>query len=121
MDYTKWNTIKLKYAYHFSTGFTPNTNNFSYYSDTGYSWVQISDLSQKYISSTTKHITSQALEDYHPKISPKGSLLIGFKLSLGSVSFCQMDTYTNEAIASFPPDNVNSLDYLYYLFPCTAQ
>ena len=118
---SKMISLKLKYAYSFFTGFTPNTKNFSYYENGQYFWSQISDLNKKVITSTSKKISLKAIEDYKPKLTPKNSLLISFKLSLGTASFCLMDTYTNEAIASFPPENVNSLNYLYYIFPCTIQ
>ena len=118
---SKMISLKLKYAYSFFTGFTPNTTNFSYYENGQYFWSQISDLNKKVITSTSKKISLKAIEDYKPKLTPKNSLLISFKLSLGTASFCLMDTYTNEAIASFPPENVNSLNYLYYIFPCTIQ
>lgn len=50
-------------------------------------------------------------------ISPKGSLLYSFKLSVGSVSFAQQDMYTNEAIASFLSSSKLPLEYLFYSLP----
>ena len=50
-------------------------------------------------------------------MSPVGSLLFSFKLSIGQVSFAGCDLYTNEAIASFPPQHGVSLDFAYYAFP----
>ena len=47
-------------------------------------------------------------------ISPKGTLLVSFKLTLGRVSFADKDLYTNEAIASLM--NLNSKIYEKYLF-----
>ena len=121
MDYTKWNTIKLKYAYHFSIGFTPNTSNLSYYENGVYSWAQISDLNSKVFSTTQKKITLQAITDYQPTLAPKNSLLVSFLLSPGVTSFCGIDTYFNQAIACFPPTNKNSLNYLYYILPIAIR
>ena len=49
-------------------------------------------------------------------MSPKGSLMFSFKLSVGTVAFCGQDLYTNEAIATFLKGN-NDLNYLYYSGP----
>jgi type I restriction enzyme, S subunit len=51
------------------------------------------------------------------KITPKGSLLYSFKLSVGAVSFAGRDMYTNEAIASFLKESELPLEYLYYVLP----
>lgn len=42
--------------------------------------------------------------------------MYAFKLSVGAVSFCGRDMYTNEAIATFLPGK-NSLRFLYYMAP----
>ena len=34
-------------------------------------------------------------------VSPKGSLLFSFKLTIGSVSIADREIYTNEAIATY--------------------
>ena len=51
------------------------------------------------------------------QITPKGSLLYSFKLSVGAVSFAGQDMYTNEAIASFLKESDLPLEYLYYVLP----
>ena len=117
MNSSKWKPIKLKYAYHFSIGFTPNTSNLSYYENGVYSWAQISDLTSKVLLTTQKKITLQAITDYQPTLAPKNSLLVSFLLSPGVTSFCGIDTYFNQAIACFPPTNKNSLNYLSFILP----
>jgi type I restriction enzyme S subunit len=52
-----------------------------------------------------------------PVISKAGSLIYSFKLSVGQVAFINKDMYTNEALATFPSDNSNSVNYLYYAAP----
>ena len=91
-----WEVIKLKYKYHFQTGATPNTGSVVY--------------------DTTKHINKEAASKCSMNISPKGSLMYSFKLSVGTVAFCGEDMYTNEAIASFIPQK-NDLKYLFYCAP----
>ena len=65
----------------------------------------------------TKHITEEAVANSSMGISPKGSLMYSFKLSVGDVSFCGTDMYTNEAIATFLPSDKYDLRYLYYAAP----
>ena len=50
-------------------------------------------------------------------ITPAGSLMYSFKLSVGAVSFAGGDMYTNEAIASFLEGAELPLSYLYYVLP----
>ena len=40
-----WEIRKLKHYYTLKTGFTPDTKKQEYYDETGYDWVNISDLS----------------------------------------------------------------------------
>ena len=65
---------------------------------------------------TAKHITKEAVDSCSMEISPKGSLLYSFKLSIGQVAFCGEDMYTNEAIATFKQGK-QPLKYLYFIAP----
>lgn len=113
-----WEFGKLKHYYDFQTGFTPDTHNESYYAsdEGGYDWMTIGDMnpSQKIPAHTTTQISEAYIKKYRPKISPSGSLLYSFKLSVGQVAFADRDIYTNEAIASFLPSENNNLKFLKY-------
>lgn len=111
-----WEVCKVKHSYKLQTGFTPASGQKKYYceEDDGHVWITIGDISGKYVSKSSKHITNKAIEDYLPEITPKGSLLFSFKLSVGQVAFNSEDCYTNEAIASFLTDSKGNLDYFYY-------
>lgn len=108
---------KIKHLYNFEVGFTPDTNNPKYYSkdDNGYKWVNVSDLNDYVLYDTSNKLTFDGVIGRKP--APKGSLMYSFKLSVGKVSFCNEDMFTNEAIASFVPNSRNSLRYLYYAAP----
>lgn len=110
-----WKVSTIKREYSFQTGWTPSTDKDDYF-DGDNIWANISDLKQKTIFESQKHISDEAVQVSSMNISPKGSLMYAFKLSVGAVSFCGCDMYTNEAIATFLPGK-NSLDYLYYLAP----
>ena len=110
-----WEVIKLKYKYHFQTGATPNTGKKENF-EGELKWANISDLNGSVVYDTTKHISKEATSKCSMNISPKGSLMYSFKLSVGTVAFCGEDMYTNEAIASFIPQK-NDLKYLFYCAP----
>jgi type I restriction enzyme S subunit len=112
-----WNIARVKNLYSFQTGWTPSTGNAAYF-DGDIPWANISDIgTEKVIYDTAKHITEEAVEVSSMDLTPKGSLMYSFKLSVGNVSFCGRDMYTNEAIASFLPNSDNDLRYLYYAAP----
>ncbi|SCW69037.1 type I restriction enzyme, S subunit [Ruminococcaceae bacterium YRB3002] len=110
-----WTVTQIKNAYSFQTGWTPDTHNDAYFSGNNI-WVNISDLKQRIVFDSAKHISDEAVEKSSMNISPKGSLMYAFKLSVGAVGFCGVDLYTNEAIATFLNGH-NSLEYLYYIAP----
>lgn len=111
----EWKVSTIKQEYLFQTGGTPRTDIESYFEGENI-WVNISDMKSKFITDSAKHISDDAVNSTSISISPKGSLLYAFKLSVGAVAFCEKDMYTNEAIATFLPCK-NSLEYLYYTAP----
>lgn len=110
-----WEVVKVKYAYRFITGATPPTKVIEYFEGDN-KWANISDIKEKVIYDTNKRLSDKGVEIARMTKSPKGSLFYSFKLSVGAVSFCGEEMYTNEAIASFLPGK-NNLQYLYYLAP----
>ena len=111
-----WVMSKIKYIASFQVGWTPPTGNDSNFIGENI-WANISDLRGKVITDTVKRISDKAVKEASMDITPKGSLLYSFKLSVGSVSFAGCDMYTNEAIASFTSDSLLPLEYLYYVLP----
>ncbi|HHL2558556.1 TPA: restriction endonuclease subunit S [Yersinia enterocolitica] len=111
-----WKVSRVKYIAPFQVGWTPPTKNDANFIG-GNLWVNISDLKGKFISSTAKCISDLAAKEASMDITPKGSLLYSFKLSVGAVSFAECDLYTNEAIASFLDNATLPLSYLYYVLP----
>lgn len=108
-----WTRNKLKRELKFSVGSTPSTSNRSFFEGENI-WVTIGDLNCKYCSESKTKLTEEALRSANMKRVPKGSLLYSFKLSVGQVAFTERDLYTNEAIASFSPNNNSNLDFWYY-------
>ena len=111
-----WEIKSVKYIGQFYTGWTPPTGRDEYFIGDNL-WANISDLGPKILEDTAKRISNEAIKEARLKISPKGSLLFSFKLSIGQVSIAGADMYTNEAIATFPPDNGTDVAYLYWAAP----
>ena len=101
---------------HYTTGFTPeskNANNFEGHN----TWITIADMIQKYVSESNLCLSDEAVQKAQQPITPKGSLLFSFKLSIGKVAFAEKDLYTNEAIVSLMPSSRYKLDFFYYYLP----
>ncbi len=113
---THWTVSKIKFIAPYQVGWTPPTKNDANF-DGENLWANISDLRGKIIHDTAKKISDEAAKAASMDITPSGSLLYSFKLSVGSVSFAGKDMYTNEAIASFLEGATLPLSYLYYVLP----
>lgn len=111
-----WQLRAVKNFYpNMTTGFTPPSKQEELYDPDGDVWVNISDLNGSYVSDSKKHINHDyAISKHKNELTPQGSLMYAFKLSVGQVAFASCDLYTNEAIASFHPDKNAYLDFLKY-------
>ena len=110
-----WTIGPLKRAVEFTTGWTPPTGRDEFY-DGDQLWANISDLDGRYLEDTAKKITEAAVVVSGIKVSPAGSLLFSFKLSIGQVAFAQREMFTNEAIATFASSTKVDLSFAYYAF-----
>ena len=88
-------------------GKTPDRGNKKYWNENTIPWVSISDmLPSQHIKTTKEKISQLALNDiFKKKISPKGTLLMSFKLTVGRTSIIDFDAVHNEAIISIYPYN----------------
>jgi type I restriction enzyme S subunit len=111
-----WTVSKIKFIAPYQVGWTPPTKNDANFEGENL-WANISDLREKVIHDTAKKISDEAAKAASMDITPIGSLLYSFKLSVGAVSFAGKDMYTNEAIASFLEGAELPLSYLYYVLP----
>lgn len=89
-------------------GKTPPRKETEWFSfEEGYKWVSISDMnkSKVFIQKTKERITDSGVRKFNVKIVPKGTVLLSFKLTIGSVGIATEDMVTNEAIAHFNIDD----------------
>ncbi|MBY5442716.1 type I restriction endonuclease subunit S [Rhizobium leguminosarum] len=111
-----WRVVPLKRVCKFTTGWTPPTGDSAAYVGDNL-WANISDVGPRVIRDTAKRLSDDAVKRHSIALSPAGSLLFSFKLSVGQVSFAGEDMFTNEAIATFLPSHALDLNFAYYAFP----
>ena len=116
-----WAWTRLSTIVIMTIGKTPPRGIQSFWTDGIYPWVSISDMSEGGIINKTKEKVSEyAASNVFSAISPKGSLLMSFKLTVGRTSILGIDAYHNEAIITILPymDNNNIMKmYLLKLLP----
>ena len=101
----------------FVLGKTPDRHTDKYWNNGVYPWFSIADMQDKKIIETAKEkISTIALsEKFNNMFSPKGTLLMSFKLTVGRTSILGVDAVHNEAIISILPyvsKNNITRDYL---------
>ncbi|HDV6050893.1 TPA: restriction endonuclease subunit S, partial [Staphylococcus pseudintermedius] len=112
-----WKYQSAKDIYTINIGKTPprkltelfNTKN-------GIDWVSISDMKADgpFINITKENLSESAVKEYRVKLVPKNSVLLSFKLTIGRVKITNKELATNEAIAHFVTNTINSIyTYLY--------
>ena len=115
-----WQWVRFGQIVRMSIGKTPARGEVSYWSKATIPWVSISDMTNSEYINKTKEKISVAASSVMGEISPVGSLLMSFKLTVGRTSILNIDAYHNEAIISIYPfidDKYALRNYLFYTFP----
>lgn len=110
--------FRIKDYLNFNIGGTPPTKVTEYFEGENI-WISIADINSNegdVISDSSVKISDEAIRNSNVKLIHKGSLLYSFKLSVGLTAFAGCDLYTNEAIASFEPNEYVDLNFLKYVF-----
>ena len=100
-----WCWVRFPSIVHFSLGKTPDRHTDKYWNDGAYPWFSIADMQDKKTITTSKEqISENALkEKFNGSLSPKGTLLMSFKLTVGRTSILGIEAVHNEAIISIFP------------------
>ena len=115
-----WQWVRFGQIVRMSIGKTPARGEVSYWSKATIPWVSISDMTNSEHINKTKEKISVAASSVMGEISPVGSLLMSFKLTVGRTSILNIDAYHNEAIISIYPfidDKYALRNYLFYTLP----
>ncbi len=121
-----WEWVRFCNLVNYSMGKTPPRKESEYWDKTDYNWVSIADMvSDGHISQTKEYVSQYASDStFKGKISPYGTLLMSFKLTVGKVSILDINAYHNEAIISIFPyvdDNRIMTQYLFKTMPLLSQ
>ena len=120
-----WQWSRLGQIVRMSIGKTPARGDVRYWSNANKPWVSISDMADySHIKTTKENISETAASTLMGAISPRGSLLMSFKITVGRTSILDIEAYHNEAIISIYPyiDVEYALrDFLFYSLPILAN
>ena len=99
------------------SGWTPDTSKRESFNGENI-WVTIRDMDGGcHISNSENKLSDKAIAEAGLSITPKGSLLFSFKLSIGKIAFAGCDLYTNEAIISIEDEPKVNLNYFFHTLP----
>lgn len=101
-----WRYVRADEIFNINIGKTPPREEEQWFegrNGEGIKWVSIKDLnnSDTYIFDTSERITVQGVERFNIRRVSAGTVLLSFKLTIGSVAITTEEMVTNEAIAHF--------------------
>ena len=110
---TSWEWMRFSDVADFRAGKTPSRKDSRFWVDGVYPWVSIADMKHGETLLETKEQVPDvaASEVFRGTISPKGTLLMSFKLTIGKMSILGVDAFHNEAIISIYPHHEVLRDY----------
>lgn len=118
MPQLNWEVVPFAEAATYRAGRTPARAVERYWSKTDATvpWVAISDMTDHSVTVTTKEkITAVAFDEtFRGRISPAGTLLMSFKLTIGRIATLGVDACHNEAIISIFPKQGFDQNFLGY-------
>ena len=122
---SNWQWVRFGQIVRMCIGKTPARGEVRYWTNATKAWVSISDMADYgHIKNTKEKISDVAASSLMGSISPSGSLLMSFKLTVGRTSLLDIDAYHNEAIISIYPyidDEYALRDYLFYTLPILSN
>ena len=119
-----WTWVRLGLYVRMSIGKTPPRGDAKYWTKRKYPWVSISDMSDYGLVKATKECISECSKSLFREISPAGTLIMSFKLTVGRTSLLKIPAYHNEAIVSIFPfvdKNYQAKNYLFYILPIISN
>ena len=119
-----WSWIRFGQYVRISIGKTAPRGEAKYWMNGKYPWVSISDMSDYGFVKTTKETVSECTKSLFGEISPAGTLIMSFKLTVGRTSLLNISAYHNEAIISIYPfidKDYQARNYLFYILPVISN
>lgn len=118
-----WKSSKISRIYSdLGSGTTPDSNNNLYYKDEGFNWLQTGDLTDGYITETSKHISQLAIDEKHMRFYPVDSIVIAmYGATIGKVGYLKIETSTNQACCVLPPSKKMDAMYMFYMMQASKE
>ena len=119
-----WAWVRFGQYVRMSIGKTPPRGETKYWTNGKYPWVSISDMSDYGMVITTKESVSEYAKSLFGEISPVGTLIMSFKLTVGRTSLLNTSAYHNEAIISIYPfvdKNYQARNFLFHILPIISN
>ncbi|WP_455187956.1 restriction endonuclease subunit S [Bacteroides congonensis] len=119
-----WAWVRFGQYVRMSIGKTPPRGEAKYWTNGKYPWVSISDMADYGTVTTTKESVSEYAKSLFGEISPVGTLIMSFKLTVGRTSLLNTSAYHNEAIISIYPfvdKNCQARNYLFHILPIISN
>lgn len=112
-----WKSSKIGRIYSdIGSGTTPDSNNNLYYKEDGFNWLQTGDLTDGYITETSRHISQLAIDEKHMRFYPVDSIVVAmYGATIGKVGFLKIETSTNQACCVLPPSENMDAMYMFYM------
>ena len=119
-----WTWVRFGQYVRMSIGKTPPRGETKYWANGKYPWGSISDMSDYGLVTTTKESVSEYAKSLFGEISPVGTLIMSFKLTVGRTSLLNTSAYHNEAIISIYPfvdKNYQARNFLFHILPIISN
>ena len=113
-----WDVIKSSYVFdNIGSGTTPTSGEDQYYEQGSINWLQTGDLNDGIIDSTSKRITSLAVESRNLKLYGKGSIVIAmYGATIAKLGLLNIETTVNQACCVLTPSAKISSNFAFYFF-----
>lgn len=118
-----WKSSKIGRIYSdIGSGTTPDSNNNLYYKEDGFNWLQTGDLTDGYITETSRHISQLAIDEKHMRFYPVDSIVVAmYGATIGKVGFLKIETSTNQACCVLPPSENMDAMYMFYMMQASKE
>ncbi|MBY3788202.1 hypothetical protein HPQ32_07085 [Photobacterium carnosum] len=119
-----WDLKPIKYIFKIENGSTPQSGINEYW-DGDITWVTPSDLSKlstKFISNSSRCITSAGFNSCGTSLTPKNSLVISSRAPIGSLAITTKESCTNQGCKSLVSKSENNnIIFTYYVFSIATE
>ena len=118
-----WKSSKIGRIYSdIGSGTTPDSNNNLYYKEDGFNWLQTGDLTDGYITETSRHISQLAIDEKHMRFYPVDSIVVAmYGATIGKVGYLKIETSTNQACCVLPPSENMDAMYMFYMMQASKE